>query len=30
MLYEAEAAVCSEMYTKQINTVRAECVVPKC
>jgi len=30
MLYAAEVAVCSEIYTKHINTVRAECIVLKC
>ena len=30
MLYGAEVAVCSEINTKQINTVWAECIILKC
>jgi hypothetical protein len=29
MLYEAEVAGCSEINTKQINTVWAECIILK-
>jgi len=30
MLYRAEVAVCSEIHTKQINTMWAECIILKC
>ena len=30
MLYGAEAAICSEINTKHINTVWAECTVVEC
>jgi hypothetical protein len=30
MLYGAEVAVCSDIYTKQINVVWEECIILKC
>jgi len=30
MLYGAEVGVCSEINTKQIKTVWAECIILKC
>jgi len=30
LLYMAEITVCSEINTKQINTVWAECIILKC